>query len=370
MSTPNIHLNDPLLAPFLSPTFSPIAYLNSTLPTFSHNPAPSPSAAPKSPSSTITQSSLANLTSTTQSQISTLAARTTTLSETLTALTDDILRCSSRLAYEVELLRGEAVALVESLTLTDEDDGSGKSLNSAIRRFAPRGLSVLQKGIGPAGALENVPEREMEKQGIGKGEDNAQEEDEKQKEGKEAQEAIERLRTLQHVKSQLQATTQTFSAALSFPLPPSLLSGPASSLITVNPPDTDPKAEEKGQAALSNLRREIADLLALDEGSRGSGLELEGLRRARERAEELRRLVGVWKGTAEEKARAKVVGELEGMVEEATEKRRKGMVSKGGTGERNVRPAAKVHEPEGRSASGSRGFLGGLQRLRDEIYME
>ncbi|KAL8822447.1 MAG: hypothetical protein Q9191_006817, partial [Dirinaria sp. TL-2023a] len=295
--------------------------------------------------------------------ISALVARTSTLSNTLTALTDDILRCSSRLAYEVELLRGEAVALVESLTLVNEDDGEGKDFNGAIRRFVPRGLSVQH--VQP---LEDEPEREKETVG-NREQSEPEEKGLKQREGKEAQEAIERLRTLLHVKSQLQATTQAFNAALSFPLPPSLLSGPASSLIAVNPPDADPKAEEKGQAALSDLRREVADLLALDGGSRGSEMELDGLRRARERVQDLRRLVGVWKGTTEEKARAKVVGELEAMVEEAAENR-KIEVPKTGHGERNVRATARVQEPEARSASAGRGFLGGLQRLRDEIYME
>lgn len=252
--------------------------------------------------------------------------------------------------------------------MVDEDDGGGKNFNGAIRRFVPRGLSVPQNRDRLIGAQEDERARDGEE--VEKKAEDEQEKPLKQKECKEAQEAIERLRTLLYVKSQLQATTQAFNAALSFPFPPSLLSGPASSLIAVNPPDADPKAEEKGQAALSNLRREVADLLALDEGSRGSKMELEGLRIARERVQDLRGLVGVWKGTAEEKARGKVVAELEGMVEEAAEKRKKVDVSKGGNGERNVRTTTRGQEPEARSASAGRGFLGGLQRLRDEIYME
>lgn len=233
----------------------------------------------------------------------------------------------------------------------------------------PRGLSVQQDKESSVNALDEEPEREprpVEK----RDQSEPEEKDVKRREEEEAQEAIKRLRTLLHVKSQLQATTQAFNAALSFPLPPSLLSGPASSLISVNPPDADPKAEEKGQAALSNLRREVADLLALEGGSRGPEMELDGLRRARERVQDLRRLIGVWKGTTEEKARAKVVGELEAIVEEAAENRRKIDVPKTGHGERNVRATRRVQEPEARSASASRGFLGGLQRLRDEIYME
>ncbi len=119
--TMNTNLTDPTLRPFLSPTFSPVDYLNSTLPS---------STATKQQQSAPPLSALA---SQTQSHISILNAQTTRLSATLTGLTDDILRTSSRLTYEVELLRGEALSLADSLS-------SRGDLHESIRKFVPDGL--------------------------------------------------------------------------------------------------------------------------------------------------------------------------------------------------------------------------------------
>lgn len=339
----NPHTSDALLRPFLAPSFSPISYLNSTLPSL-----PTPSSKPQSTD----LPSLAALTSQTQSQISTLSAQTARLSSTLTALTDDILRCSSRLAYEVELLRGEAGGLVEAL----EDQES--NLGTAIQKFIPQ----------PATATED-PTEAQEKQADpgGPGKQNP------------PTETLHQLKTLLHVKARLQQTTQTFNSALNFPLPPSLLASTDSSIISINPPEnTDAGAEERGQAALSNLRREIRELVSLDAKSRGLGREREdeAIQKARARIAELRETVSVWKGTGEEKARGKVVDGLEAMVDEAVEKRRKRDAAGGGGKGHGVasRPAS-VPQEEVRSAStgGSSGkgrFLGGLQRLREEIYMD
>jgi len=319
---PSIHLTDPLLHPFLSPTFSPIAYLNSTLPTLTPSRPPQTASISKS-----TPKNLSALTTQTQSQIAALSARTATLSDTLTALTDDILRCSSRLTYEVELLRGEAVGLVEAMTSTDGE------LGVAIRRFVPNGFSTEDETTQQT--AENAAPSPQ------KPRDSSAEED--QAEEAQTTQAIERLRTLQHVRSLLQRTTQTFNSALSFPLPPSLLASASSSLIAINPPPSDPSAEAKGQAALANLKREIADLLASDESTRGGE---EGLKTARARVAALREVAGVWKGTGEEKARMKVVESLEGMVEE-----RRRVLELGG--------GARREQAEGRTGGGGRGFLGG-----------
>lgn len=322
---PSIHLTDPLLQPFLSPTFSPIAYLNSTLPPFP----------PSKPSQTASTSrppplNLSALTTQTQSQIAALSARTATFTDTLTALTDDILRCSSRLTYEVELLRGEAVGLVEAMTSADGE------LGIAIQNFIPNGLEASDQTTQPTAENEALsPQKPRTGDALASYKEPAEE--------GQAKQAIERLRTLQHVRSLLQQTTQTFNSALSFPLPPSLLAPASASLIAINPPSSDPDAEEKGQAALLNLKREIADLLE----------SAEGLKTARERIAGLREVSGVWKGTGEEKARMKVVEGLEGMLEE-----RRGVLEVGGGARRE------------QAGGGGRGFLGGLQRLREGVYME
>ena len=231
-------------------------------------------------------------------------------------------------------------------------------LGGAIRRFVPGGLSAKVESED-AGTDTT---RKVEEGTTAVVDEEAQ-----------TKQAIERLRTLLHVKSLLQQITQTFNSALSFPLPPSLLASTGSSLISVNPPSLDPNAEEKGQTALKNLRREIDDLLALDEGSRGNEEELVGVKKARERIAELREVVGVWKGTSEEKARMKVVEGLEGIVEEAVNRRRKVMEAQRatGNGSRNTASGPRRDQVEARApGGGGRGFLGNLQRLREEIYME
>ena len=75
------------------------------------------------------------------------------------------------------------------------------------------------------------------------------------------------------------------------------------------------------------------------------------------RVEELRELMGVWKGTAEEKARGRVV---DGLAKVVAERRKEveakgGLVSKG-KGEVGIR-----------AGESKKGFLG---RLREEIYLE
>jgi hypothetical protein len=310
-------LTDPTLQPFLSPTFSAITYLNTTLPSTIATPTPA----------------LSTLASSTQSHISTLSALTARLSQTLTSLTDDILRSSTRLTYEIELLRGDALSLTESLAATGV-------LAPAIAEFVPDGLLAV------GGNSHEKEQEEGEKPAVPPTESTNL---------PSTPDAITRLRTLQHVKSRLQSTTQTFSLALSWPFPPSLLS----SLISIS----DPTLEAKGQEACSRLRQEVLDMMAEDSSA--------GLEKARARVEELREVVGVWKGTGEEKARGKWVDGLARVVEEEERKRSEGVTGR----RRGVSAAGRkaVEEQQGRpSAEISRGpgFLRNLQRLREEIYME
>lgn len=94
-----------------------------------------------------------------------------------------------------------------------------------------------------------------------------------------------------------------------------------------------------------------------------------GMEKAKARVEELREVVGVWKGTGEEKARGKWVDGLVRVVEE--EERRR---SEAVTGRRpgSSRKAVEEQQQGRPSAEISRGpgFLRNLQRLREEIYME
>lgn len=342
----NPHLLDPNLRPFLAADFSPTQYLNT------HLPSP-----PSGPAKTQQQSqSLATFAAETQSHIAKVNAQQTRISAVLTELTDDILRTSSRLAYEVELLRGEAVSLSETLS-------SQGPLREAIERFVPDGLPLSPPSPTAAKTTAPITEDESALQPTGakeKGIDTSPI-------NPHEPPALSHLRTLHHVRTQLQHVIQTFNLALSFPLPPSLLATPASAILSIQSPNTDPDAESKGQAALSKLKTEITDLLRSGEKEK-----------AQQRVRQLREICGVWKGTNEEKARLKWVEGLEllvGLREEERE-REKDMPAP------PRRPASRTAglrrdgsavrgEKEGASRSGTPSTGAGfLRRLRDEIYLD
>lgn len=309
----NPHLQDASLRAFSAPKFSPIDYLNHSLPAPTKN------------------QSLSALASQTQSHISTLNAQTSRLSTTLTSLTDDILRISSRLAYEVELLRIEAVALAETLSPNGD-------LQESIVQFVSAGLEHPE-------AKEEITSLPGEAKPPANGITSNQP-------GEPA--ALPHLRTLLHVREQLQATISRFNLALSFTLPPSLLTTTTSSFISVAAPNTDQDAEAKGQASLSRLKEEVTDLL------RAGDLE-----KAKSRVTELRDICEIWKGTSEERARAKWIDGLEGLIEGDIQRRHEANRRRSG-------PAAPTREqntpkPAPETASSGPGFL---KRLRDEIYLE
>ncbi|KAI5302232.1 hypothetical protein KEM56_000896, partial [Ascosphaera pollenicola] len=104
---------DSSIAHFTSPTFSPAAFLNATLPPLHRN---------TNIQTDSTAVALTPLTTQVQSLISQLSAQNARLSSTLTTLTDEIIRGGSRLAYEVEILRGEALGLEETLREKLEED--------------------------------------------------------------------------------------------------------------------------------------------------------------------------------------------------------------------------------------------------------
>lgn len=331
------YIKEPNLQPFISPTFSPVDYLNATLP--SH---------PSSSATKTTPPSLSALASQTQSHISVLTAQSTRLSTTLTALTDEILRTSPRLAYEVELLRGEALSLSDSLS------HSG-NLHSAISHFVPQNIDLAkqpQSDDSSNSGVVKLPTRAFEPvlsppttQSL-----------------KDSEPPINDLRTLLHVRTLLTTVTQTFSLAMSWPFPPSLLAT-TSSLISVSSP-ADPTLEAKGQVACTRLQQEILDLL--DEGETLVDGK-DGLDRAAARVMQLRECVGVWKGTGEEKARSRFVDGLEGIVEERARRQ-----ARQESGKESSESLVGEKRSEGKGSTGgvAPGLFRNLQRLREEIYME
>ena len=316
------HTTDPLLAPFLAPTFDPTAYLNATLP-----PLGVPT--PAQPILPARSQPLAAVAAAARAHTARLGAHAARLDAALATLADETLRAGPRLSYAVEVLRGEVASLGQALA----GRGGGAAANAHVE-------TETRRADGEGGAEGKDARDGMEG---GKGGD----------EGEPP--AIAGLRELLRVRARLQAVVATFDEALQWPLPPSATSLGAS-LISVSGPAGDASGpgasgaslEEQGQAAQAALRASVTERL-----NRGGA---EGVQAAEERVAQLQELVGVWRGTGEEKARAKFVEGLARMVaERRREEEKRGMMKPKGA-------------EEGRESG--RGLFGGLRRLRDEIYLE
>ncbi|KAI1644900.1 uncharacterized protein F4817DRAFT_345553 [Daldinia loculata] len=284
------HVTDPFLQSFLAPSFDPAEYLNSSLPTLQ--------TATSSSSTRTTDGAvpLAELSSQAQTQLSQLNAHTTRLTTILTQLTDDILRSGSRLAYEVELLRGETLSLSETLS-----DG----LQEEIARFIPKGTQEQPntKTNGAVTATERRPPEATAPISLESIPQNSTSLDPPY---------ISQLQTLTLVRSRLDTVVKTFGEAMEFVFPPSELSV-SSSFLSVSAPEPGVEAhstEEKGQQVLKQLKEDISTLLTR------STDPVEGIEKAARRIEELKELTKVWNGTAEEKGRTKFIEGLAKMVED------------------------------------------------------
>lgn len=337
-SSRSSHVADPALAPFLQPKFDPADYLNATLPSLSL------SAGAARPLKSGNTASLAELTSQTQDLLSQLNAHTTRLSAILTQLTDDILRSGGRLAYEVEVLRGEAIGLTESLT-----DG----LKSDITKFLPGGLSLApQAGEGEDTSavstvdITNASPGMVDVPKATTGADDI------------TPSYLSDLRTLTTVRTRLESVIKVFGEAMHWTLPPSEVSLGAS-LISVSAPEpgTDNASQEqKGKEFAASLRSEIADLITGDPDT--------GKDKAEIRIQALRDLATVWKGTAEEKARTKFV---EALVKLAEDKQREADRERERNKQRPARAGSvpKPQAPAPQQRGG--GFLENLQRIRGYV---
>lgn len=355
---------DPSLRHFAESSFDPADYLNDILPPLT--------LASSQPHASRPQNAipLSELSSRTQSLLSQLSAQNARLSNSLTQLTDEILRSSGRLAYEVEVLRGETVGLSDALT-----DG----LQNEIRKFVPessKDSAEAQNAI--ENSLETGPENSPEEdEGDASPQTNTENSDPRY---------ITQLRTLSQVRARLEDVIHTFGEAMEWTLPPSEVSLTAS-FISVSAPEPGPEShsrEEKGREYTKNLRAQITELLDSD-GGREAGLEA-----ADKRVHALRLLADVWKGTAEEKARHKLVDGLAKIVEErrrvldnqSRERERRGQQQHGTPADQSPRRATSrkgrpssvdQQNREERSTngdSGPGGLFRNLQRLRDEIYLD
>ena len=334
------HVSDPALAPFLQPHFDPADYLNATLPALSLS---SPLSRPLKSGTSVP---LAQLSSQTQDLLSQLNAQTTRLSAVLTQLTDDILRSGGRLAYQVEVLRGETTGLAEALQ---------HGLKPDVHKFLPGGLSphvepADEEAKSPTAAPHSPPATTAPPL---------------PEQHDTTPEYISDLRTLTTVRSRLETVIKVFGEAMHWTIPPSDVSI-ASSLISVSAPEPgsdNASREQKGKEFAASLRSEIADLITGDPET--------GMEKAETRIQALRDLAQVWKGTAEEKARTKFV---EGLVKLAEEKHKDAQREKDKAKDRaQQRPGpsgsvAKSHQPPPppQQQRGG-GFLENLQRIRGYV---
>ncbi|KJZ75087.1 hypothetical protein HIM_05573 [Hirsutella minnesotensis 3608] len=335
------HTSDEFLQDFLSPSFDPAAFLNSRLSPLEKRQGPGQGGAEPV--------SLSELSAQAQALLLQLNAQTTRLSNTLTQLTDDILRSGSRLAYEVELLRGETLSLSETLHETLHDD---------IKHFVPDGL---QPGSSTTGAAEPAAAEGAQDTEAGEADDPSY---------------IKQLRTLTLVRSRLEAVIKTFGDAMDFVFPPSEVSV-SSSFLSVSAPEpgaAQQSSEEKGQQVLKQLRDEISGLLHSGEDP------VRAIEQAATRVEQLKELASVWKGTAEEKGRSKFIESLAKMVEDRhrelmreLEQQQQAAKKEGKTSAES--PAAKrlgtareaATAEDARTQPGGFGLINQLQKLRSGL---
>lgn len=325
------HTSDDFLKPFLTPSFDPAAFLNSNLP----------------PLQGAGTGGTAELSTQAQSLVSQLNAHTTRLSTTLTGLTDDILRSGSRLAYEVELLRGETVGLGELM---------GETLQEDIKKFVPEGVSTEP-------AHDATRRDEYDDANESEGLDPAY---------------VKQLQTLTLVRERLESVVKTFGDAMDFTFPPSELSV-GSSFLSVSAPEpgsAQQSSEEKGQQVLKKYREEIATILSSSPDD-----QVEGIAKAAQRIEELKELTTVWKGTAEEKGRNRFIDSLAKLVEDKHKELMKEMETlakkESAQGTVSGRPRkSSVNSRDGQAAAaaaeesklpGGFGLLNQLQRLRSGL---
>lgn len=337
------HVSDQFLQGFLSPSFDAADYLNSALPPLqAHMSSITPSQEGAVP--------LSELSSQAQTLLSQLNAQTTRLTNTLTQLTDDILRSGSRLAYEVELLRGETLSLSESLS-----DG----LQGDIVKFVPDGIQE-QADIRTNGANDGA----QRKVSIG---EPAGDEEPTTPSTVEDPEYIKQLRTLTLVRSRLDSVIKTFGDAMEFVFPPSELSV-SSSFLSVSAPDAGGKehsTEEKGQQVLKQFRDEIADLLSQSKDP------VAGVEKAARRVEELKGLGQVWKGTAEEKGRTKFIDGLAKLVEDRHKELLRELEQSGKRDTKSEPDSGPRRSTDGAAEAkggvSAYGFMSQLQKLRSGL---
>lgn len=315
--------SDPVLGPLSKSRFDAVDYLNDVLPTVTLSS--------QSQSSKVNRTAQLQTASTDlQASLSKINAHNIRASSELTVLTDEILRSGNRLAYEVEILRGDVNFFYELLTDTLKDD-----IQRFVRDEALDGATIPNEVDADNPAL------------TGSREDPA---------------FITQLRRLTQVKERLEAVVALFGEAMQWPDPPSELS---SSLITVSAPElggietTD--KDDKSREATKKIRVEIQDLLDSDGGGNA------GLESASRRVEEYRKLATLWKGTSEERSRARFVEGLQRLLDD----RKRNLEARGIATQPRTSSPHRSSSTQGRPArQDGGGLFRNLARLKDDLYLD
>lgn len=329
--------NDATIQQYTDPRFDPVSLLNNSLPALS---IPSVSSATPADPARSNGLSLPEVSTQAQAFLTKVNAQNVRSANTLSQLTDEILRCGSRLAYEVEVLRGDAHALQDSLT---------DSLREDIQKFTLTDTAEDSRAVNSGEEQPNGDDHGYEPEFIGQ------------------------LRMLSLVKARLEEVINVLGEAMKWPLPPSELSL-TSSLISVSAPQLGSQSqsqEDKGKEFAKKARAEVSDLL----NDTVNGPDIEAATR---KVEMLRSLSAVWKGTAEERARNKFVDSLSKLVEDKARQVQARSLSQPPVGTHTALPRSSSRPPMGptqersanETATGGGGLLRNLQRLRDEIYLD
>lgn len=315
---------DEKLALLSQAQFDPVDYLNGAFPNFFLSTQRQSSKATRS-------AQMQTASSEVQTLLSKLNTHNVRSSSELTSLTDEILRSGNRLAYEVEILRGDINSFYDLLTDTLKGD---------IRHFVQDEVTL--------NGLEANSENAEVGQGPTKQSDPV---------------FITQLRMLGQVKSRLEAVVAIFGEAMKWSVPPSDLHV-ASSLISVSAPELGVQntEDEKARESARMIRSEVQDLL--DSGGGG----ITGLEAATRRVEQYKDLATIWKGTAEEKVRLRFVESLMRQLDD----RKRLLDSKGLSQPTRTGGAQRSSSAQGRPVrgDGGGGLFKNLARLKDDLYLD
>ncbi|KAF3275120.1 hypothetical protein TWF132_003005 [Orbilia oligospora] len=328
-------LSDPVLQPFLSDSFSPTSYLNSTLPPLSAT------AVISSSSPTV---SLQKLHTTATTLLSNLDAHLNRLQSTLSTLTDEILRATPRLSYELQILRSDVISLADTLS-------------STRTRQLTECMADVSLEESPNTPLEGTEDKERRKSEVSNTQGKPQ--------------VLKRLETLTLVRHHLEDVIKVFGEAMewtltdvqktSIPLPTTT----TSSLGAYIPPSRSPSPavmdgrKRSGQSSNNpatgsdKFTDEISYFLLNGE-----------VDKATQKVEDLAKLCEVWKNTSEYDARLRFVENLRWQVMEATKAEEPSVVEK----KDNDRGVYTINLPEvSLPKDGYLGFINQFKQMRDSI---